>query len=199
MTDTSHDPDGLGRQEETDETTEGTTEDPAETLPELQLPAIRQRLFIAELERHLGDPVDFPSGEEIDFDSIKVRLDRAVELVEHRADELAADAHERSRVMRFAVALGAVIGIGALVVALVIPTSRPFAWPVAVIQLVLVVKCSRRSRDHAIECLELRRLAERYRPDFEECSTANELRILAGRMREEMGGLWIPPPPPNPS
>ena len=175
----------------------GETVDPAETLPELQLSGLRQRLFIADLERHLGDPVDFPPDENFDFEPIKIRLDRAVELVEHRAEELAAFAYDRSRVLRFAVALSAVVGISALVVALVMPATRLFAWAVALIELVLVVKLSRRSRGYAIECLELRRLAERYRPDLSACSTTAELRTLANRMRKEMSGLWISPPEPS--
>ena len=200
MNETPHAPNVPDPAEERDETRDpGGMRDPAETLPELQLPGLRQRLFIAELERHLGDPVDFPPGETFDFDPIKVRLDRAVELIEHRAEELAGFAYDRSRVLRFAVALSALVGIGALVVALMLPTSRLFAWPVAVIELVLVLRFSKRSRHYAIDCLELRRVAERYRPNLDACSTADELRTLAGRMREEMGGLWIPPPPRHPA
>lgn len=171
------------------------TDEHEATLPEIQSRRLREKLFIPELERLLGDPVDFPTNEDYDFDSMRVRLDSAIGTVEKRGEQLAAAAYSRTGTLRFGVALSAVLGIGALVTALGLPAYSILAFVVAAVELVLVLRFSAAARRHAIDCLELRELGERYRPQLERCHTAAELRTLAERIGTEMQQLWIAPVP----
>ncbi len=171
-----------------------------ETVPELESPSLRERLFIPELERMLGDPVDFPPNEAFDFDSIRVRLDRAIETVEKRSDELATEAYSRSIALRLGTMVSALVGVAALVTALGLPQYALIAWIVAAIELFFVLRFSRSARRNAVDCIELHRLAQRYRPELERATTTDDLRALAARIGSEMRGLWLEPPtqPPEP-
>ncbi len=165
---------------------------PDELLPSSLGPRLRERLFIPELERLLSDPLGYSLKN--NFDSCRVRVEEAIDIINRRCGELAAESVQQVKGLRIAIAVSAAVGAGAILVGLSVPAARLAAYLIAAAEVAAVLWCSRRQRRLAAEASELMRLSERYPPQLKACKTEGELRELARRIGEEWKALATAPP-----
>jgi hypothetical protein len=161
--------------------------------PEVTGAVYRKQLFLPQLERLLQDPDDLPLDDSAD--SIRVRIDQAIESIERRSAEAAAEAARRATVYRFTVCLSAVFGACALIVGLAFPDYLTLCLVIALGEAVTLVVFARRMRAAAADCAELTRLGGRYRPALDAAEETPALRALAAQIRAEMDELTIDPRP----
>src|SRR5437762_7461143 len=94
---------------------------------------VRRRLLVPELERLLGGPIGTRlSG---NFDSLKVRIAKAVERIGQEAEAAGEEIRRRAAILRLGILSSAVLGIGAMTVAVSVPAYRVPAGLIAAVEL----------------------------------------------------------------
>ena len=151
----------------------------------------RKRLFVPALSRLLSDPTELPLDDSAD--SIRIRLDEAIRLVEKRCEATTELATRARRILR--ILLGACLATAGIAAAAAFLASEQLAICLGVAGAsilaggVLAVTVAARSADLA----SLAGLRARYRPLLDRCETVSELRELSERLGAEMARIAVDP------
>jgi hypothetical protein len=144
---------------------------------------VRRRLRVPELERLLGGPIGARIAD--NFDSLKVRLDKAVDRLAEAARTAGEEIRRKAAYYRLALLVSAVLGVVAVTAAALLPAFRLPAMAVAAAELVAVTAFGILQKRLARDLIAVSGWAERYQAPLSEARTPEDLQRLAGRIREE--------------